>query len=55
MTCWNGYRRRRKHASPPVIVYTGRVLSPDEEQRLRRYSRSIIIKGAKSPERLVTK
>ena len=36
-----------------MIVYTGRVLSPDEEQRLRRYSRSIIIKGAKSPERLV--
>ncbi|MDN7183732.1 response regulator [Caballeronia sp. SEWSISQ10-4 2] len=43
----------KEHASPPVIVYTGRVLSPDEEQRLRRYSRSIIIKGAKSPERLV--
>ena len=36
-----------------MIVYTGRVLSPDEEQRLRRYSKSIIIKGAKSPERLV--
>jgi signal transduction histidine kinase/CheY-like chemotaxis protein len=43
----------KEHASPPVIVYTGRVLSPDEEQRLRRYSKSIIIKGAKSPERLV--
>jgi signal transduction histidine kinase/CheY-like chemotaxis protein len=42
-----------EHASQPVIVYTGRVLSPDEEQRLRRYSKSIIIKGAKSPERLV--
>jgi signal transduction histidine kinase/DNA-binding response OmpR family regulator len=42
-----------EHASPPVIVYTGRVLSADEEQRLRRYSKSIIIKGAKSPERLV--
>ena len=42
-----------EHGLPPVIVYTGRVLSPDEEQRLRRYSRSIIIKGAKSPERLV--
>jgi signal transduction histidine kinase/DNA-binding response OmpR family regulator len=38
---------------PPVIVYTGRVLSADEEQRLRRYSKSIIIKGAKSPERLL--
>ena len=38
---------------PPVIVYTGRDLSADEEQRLRRYSNSIIIKGAKSPERLL--
>jgi CheY-like chemotaxis protein/signal transduction histidine kinase/CHASE3 domain sensor protein len=41
------------YAFPPVIVYTGRDLSPDEELRLRRYSKSIIIKGAKSPERLV--
>jgi CheY-like chemotaxis protein len=38
---------------PPVIIYTGRDLSADEEQRLRRYSKSIIIKGAKSPERLL--
>ena len=38
---------------PPVIVYTGRKLSPDEEQRLRRYSSSIIVKGARSPERLL--
>lgn len=41
------------HSFPPVIVYTGRVLSADEEQKLRRYSKSIIIKGAKSPERLL--
>ena len=40
-------------AFPPVIVYTGHDLSPDDEQRLRRYSNSIIIKGAKSPERLL--
>ena len=38
---------------PPVIVYTARILSEMEELRLRRYSRSIIIKGAKSPERLI--
>ncbi|MEW6100387.1 MAG: response regulator [Pseudomonadota bacterium] len=38
---------------PPVIVYTGRAVSADEEQRLRKYSRSIIIKGARSPERLL--
>ncbi len=41
------------YAFPPVIVYTGRSLSPEEEQRLRRYSKSIIIKGARSPERLL--
>jgi signal transduction histidine kinase/CheY-like chemotaxis protein len=40
-------------AFPPVIVYTGRSLSRDEEQRLRRYSRSIIVKDARSPERLL--
>lgn len=38
---------------PPVIVYTGRALSRDEEQKLRRFSRSIIIKDARSPERLL--
>jgi CheY-like chemotaxis protein/signal transduction histidine kinase/CHASE3 domain sensor protein len=41
------------YAFPPVIVYTGKELSTDDEQRLRRYSKSIIIKGAKSPERLL--
>jgi len=41
------------HAFPPVIVYTGRHLDSAEEQRLRRYSQSIIIKGAKSPARLL--
>jgi CheY-like chemotaxis protein len=38
---------------PPVIVYTGRTLTGDEEQRLRRFSKSIIIKDARSPERLL--
>jgi len=38
---------------PPVIVYTGRNLTRDEEVELRKYSRSIIIKGARSPERLL--
>jgi CheY-like chemotaxis protein/anti-sigma regulatory factor (Ser/Thr protein kinase) len=41
------------HAFPPVIVYTGRSLTADEEQRLRRFSSSIIVKGARSPERLL--
>ena len=38
---------------PPVIVYTGRALSRDEEQQLRRFSKSIIVKDARSPERLL--
>ncbi len=38
---------------PPVIVYTGRSLSRQEEADLMKYSRSIIIKGARSPERLL--
>jgi CheY-like chemotaxis protein/signal transduction histidine kinase/CHASE3 domain sensor protein len=41
------------HAFPPVIVYTGHDLTAEDEQKLRRYSSSIIIKGAKSPERLL--
>ncbi|MEO7057267.1 MAG: response regulator [Caldimonas sp.] len=38
---------------PPVIVYTGSALDRDQEQALRRFSRSIIVKGAHSPERLL--
>jgi CheY-like chemotaxis protein/signal transduction histidine kinase/CHASE3 domain sensor protein len=38
---------------PPVIVYTGRTLTGAEEQALRRFSKSIIIKDARSPERLL--
>ncbi len=55
----SGYQLLEQMASqeevsfPPVIVYTGRSLDRDEEQRLRRFSRSIIIKDARSPERLL--
>jgi CheY-like chemotaxis protein len=45
--------QERAYSFPPVIVYTGRDLTADDEHRLRRYSKSIIIKGAKSPERLL--
>ena len=44
---------KERHTMPPVIVYTGRTLSADDERKLRRYSKSIIIKGARSPERLL--
>ncbi len=42
-----------QHGFPPVIVYTGRSLKPDEVHRIEKFSRSIIIKGARSPERLL--
>ncbi|XCN75320.1 MAG: response regulator [Candidatus Electrothrix aestuarii] len=38
---------------PPVIIYTGRELSRDEERELNKYSESIIIKDARSQERLL--
>lgn len=37
----------------PVIVYTGRELSREEERELRHISESIIVKGTRSEERLV--
>ncbi len=42
-----------RYSHPPVIVHTGSALSREEEQRLNQYSHSIIIKGARSPERLL--
>ncbi len=38
---------------PPIVVYTGRDLTPEEYKRLNEYTRSIVIKGASSPERLL--
>jgi len=37
----------------PVIIHSGKALSHEEERRLRHYAESIIIKGARSPERLL--
>jgi CheY-like chemotaxis protein/CHASE3 domain sensor protein/nitrogen-specific signal transduction histidine kinase len=42
-----------RYSFPPVIVYTAGSINSADEDRLRRYSRSIIIKGARSPERLL--
>jgi signal transduction histidine kinase/DNA-binding response OmpR family regulator len=42
-----------RYSFPPVIVYTGREIERADEERLRVYSRSIIVKGARSPERLL--
>ncbi len=44
---------KERYSFPPVIVYTGRSISAEEERQLHRFSSSIIIKGARSPERLL--
>ncbi|WP_448871775.1 response regulator [Desulfobulbus propionicus] len=46
-------RRSAKASRVPVIIYTGRDLTKEEEHKLKAYAESIIIKGAKSPERLL--
>jgi HAMP domain-containing protein/signal transduction histidine kinase/DNA-binding response OmpR family regulator len=37
----------------PVIVFTGRELSADEDAQLHTMARSIVVKGVESPERLL--
>jgi CheY-like chemotaxis protein/signal transduction histidine kinase/HAMP domain-containing protein len=37
----------------PVVVFTGRELSAEEDARLRTMARSIVVKGVESPERLL--
>ncbi|MDF2448563.1 MAG: baeS7 [Bacteroidota bacterium] len=41
------------HKVPPVIIYTGRELTKEENYELQKCSESIIIKGVKSEERLL--
>jgi signal transduction histidine kinase/DNA-binding response OmpR family regulator/CHASE3 domain sensor protein len=38
---------------PPIIVYTGKELTKEENYELQKYAESIIIKGVKSEERLL--
>ena len=40
-------------ADVPIIVFTGRELSSEENQQLRRAAKSVIVKGVESPERLL--
>ena len=37
----------------PVVVFTGRELSPEEDAQLRTMARSVVVKGVESPERLL--
>ncbi|MBV9637148.1 MAG: response regulator, partial [Methylobacteriaceae bacterium] len=40
-------------AELPVIVFTGRELSPEEDAQLHTMARSVLVKGVESPERLL--
>ncbi len=40
-------------ADLPVVVFTGRQLSPEEDARLHSMARSVVVKGVESPERLL--
>jgi CheY-like chemotaxis protein len=37
----------------PVVVFTGRELSPEEDAQLHTIARSVVVKGVESPERLL--
>ena len=37
----------------PIVVFTGKELSPEEDARLHMLARSVVVKGVESPERLL--
>jgi HAMP domain-containing protein/CheY-like chemotaxis protein/signal transduction histidine kinase len=43
----------RNLSDVPVVVFTGRELSPEEDAQLRTLARSVVVKGVESPERLL--
>jgi HAMP domain-containing protein/signal transduction histidine kinase/CheY-like chemotaxis protein len=43
---------RAAHTHLPIIVYTGKDLSAEEEERLNRIAQTTIVKDVRSPERL---
>jgi CheY-like chemotaxis protein len=42
-----------RHSSIPVIIYTGKELTRNEETKLKKFAESIVVKDASSPERLL--
>jgi CheY-like chemotaxis protein len=46
-------QRDEKLRDIPIVVFTGRDLSPEEEGELRQRAKSIVLKGVQSPERLL--
>ncbi|HTW49931.1 MAG TPA: response regulator, partial [Acidobacteriaceae bacterium] len=46
-------RDKAKLRDLPVVVFTGRELSPEEDSRLHMLARSVVVKDVESPERLL--
>src|SRR5207248_4907154 len=46
-------KKDERFSALPVIVYTGKQLTRREETRLKKYAETIIVKDARSPERLL--
>ena len=43
----------KSQSMPPIIIYTGKELTKEENDELQKYAKTIIIKGIKSEERLL--
>ena len=46
-------REDEELADVPVVVFTGRELSAEEDAQLHMLARSVVVKGVESPERLL--
>jgi CheY-like chemotaxis protein/HAMP domain-containing protein len=46
-------RIRDRQADLPVVVFTGRELSPEQDAELQEMARKVVVKGVESPERLL--
>jgi HAMP domain-containing protein/CheY-like chemotaxis protein/nitrogen-specific signal transduction histidine kinase len=47
------FRENPSLSDVPVVVFTGKDLSPEEDARLHMLARSVVVKGVESPERLL--
>jgi hypothetical protein len=46
-------RDDRELSNIPIVVFTGRELTPEEDDQLHSIARSVVVKGVESPERLL--
>ncbi len=46
-------RERQESSDLPVVVFTGKELSAEEDSQLHLLARSVVVKGVESPERLL--